>query len=277
LPSFSVTAAKKNVKLDRSGGARSPFTVTNTSAQTLKGRLLTRPSDPASPEWFSIVGEPVRDFAPNTPGQVDVQVDVPPGSPPGSYSFRLDAVSQIDPDEDFTEGPSVAFDVAPPPQPKKPFPWWIVAVVGGVVLLIVIGIVVFLLTRDDSPKATIVSSGAATIPGTFLFDVDTGTVVGIGPTADLIWRQRTTVDRQMAPQNRATIVNLGVTNFDKINVARLSRLNYSTAPIPGNADSTNQLVNGDVFAVHSTDGNFTKVKVVSYGFNLGIQWVTFRT
>jgi hypothetical protein len=33
---------------------------------------------------------------------------------------------------------------------------------------------------------------------------------------------------------------------------------------------------GDVFAVHSNAGNFAKIKVHSYGYNLGVQWVTFR-
>ena len=144
LPSFTVTAAASHVELDSAGAARAPFTVTNTSAQTLKGRLLTRPSEQANPDWFSIGGESVRDFAPNAAEQVVVQLAVPPGSPPGSYSFRLDAVSQIDPDEDFTEGPSVAFEVAPPQTPKKPFPWWIVAVAGAVVLLIIIVVIVLL-------------------------------------------------------------------------------------------------------------------------------------
>jgi len=140
LPSFSVTAAKKKVKLDRSGGARSPFTVTNTSPQTLRGRLLTRPGAAAKPEWFSIVGESVRDFAPNVAAQIVVQLAVPPGTTPGSYSFRLDAVSQVLPDEDFTDGPSVAFEVKPPPQPRKPWLPWALIAVGVLIVLIIIGV-----------------------------------------------------------------------------------------------------------------------------------------
>ena len=127
------------MKLDRSGAARSPFTVTNTSAQTLKGRLLTRPSAPANLEWFSIVGDSVRDFASNVPAQVVVQLNVPPGSPPGSYSFRLDAVSQVLPDEDFTEGPSVSFEIKPPPEPRRPIIPWILIIVGVIILLVIIG------------------------------------------------------------------------------------------------------------------------------------------
>jgi hypothetical protein len=124
-PTFIVTAAGKKVMLDDSGRARAPFTVTNASEQPLKGRLLTRPIEPAKPEWFSIIGESIRDFAPHASEQVIVQLDLPPGSPPGAYSFRLDAVSEVDPDVGFTEGPSIAFDVlaAPPPPKKRLFPW----------------------------------------------------------------------------------------------------------------------------------------------------------
>jgi hypothetical protein len=143
--SFTVTAARQKVKLDSSGAAQAPFTVTNTSVQTRRGRLLEKPRDPAKPEWFSIVGASIRDFVPSAPQEVVVQLRVPPGSPPGSYSFRLDAVSEVAPDEDFTEGPSVAFDVKPP-NSKKPFPWGIVIVVGGVVVVILGAILVVLLS-----------------------------------------------------------------------------------------------------------------------------------
>jgi hypothetical protein len=274
-PSFTVTAAGSRASLDSSGAARVSFTVTNTSAQTLKGRLLTRPSGPAKEEWFSIVGESVRDFAPNASQQAAVELNVPAGTPPGSYNFRLDAVSQVDPDEDYTEGPSVAFEVAAPPPPqKKKFPWWIFAIIGAVVLLIVIGVVVFLLVRGGGSKANVVSSGTGVIHGTFTFDVDTGTEAS--PASDVFWEQINAVARQMRPLNGATLVNLGRVNFDSLTAKRLSKLKYSSAPIPANADPTNQLVEGDVFAVHSKAGNFAKIKVLSYGYNLGIQWVTFR-
>jgi beta-lactam-binding protein with PASTA domain len=162
-PSFTVTAAGQRVNLDKTGAAQASFTVTNASPESHRGRLLTRPRDPAKPEWFSVAGESVRSFAPNAAEQVVVQLDVPAGSPPGSYSFRLDAVSEDDPDEDYTEGPSVAFEVAPPPAPtKKKFPWWILIVVAAVVLLIVIGVVVWLILRDrPKPVPSVVGQPAA--------------------------------------------------------------------------------------------------------------------
>jgi hypothetical protein len=144
---FTVTSAGQRVSLDANGAAQASFTVTNTSTQTLRGRLLARPGDTAKPEWFSIAGETVRQFGPNAAEQVVVQLTVPRTAPPGTYSFRLDAVSEADPDEDFTEGPSVAFDVAAtPPPPKRKIPWWIFAIAGAVVLLIII-VVVILIVR----------------------------------------------------------------------------------------------------------------------------------
>jgi beta-lactam-binding protein with PASTA domain len=154
-PSFTVTTASEKVTLDKSGAARVPFVVTNTSAQALQGQLYAQPLGGAKPEWFTVVGESIRDFAPGEVQQVVVELKVPPvppGTPTASYSFRLDAVSGENPDEDFTEGQSVAFDVkAPPPPEKKKFPWlWILIAVGAVVLLIIIGVVVWLLVRDTS-------------------------------------------------------------------------------------------------------------------------------
>ena len=83
MPSFTVTAAGQRVNLGISGTAQASFTVTNTSTQTLKGRMMTRPSDSASPDWFSVVGETVRDFAPNAEERVVVQLSVPSTAPPG--------------------------------------------------------------------------------------------------------------------------------------------------------------------------------------------------
>ena len=273
MSSFSVTAAGQNVTLDSAGAAKASFTVTNTSPQALRVRLLTRPRDPAKPEWFTVVGESVRDFAPNGTQQVVVELQVPPGTPPGSNSFRLDAVSEDDPDEDFTEGPSVAFEVAAPPPPsKKKFPWWIFAIVGAVVLLIIIGVVVWLVTRgDNGSQGTVVSSGAGLIEKTAKWDADTGTgVPPDAPAADLWWRGTFAGD-ELAPQNTATLVNLGARNFRSITRETLSGLPYTTLPIPDN-----ELFGGDVFAVHTTDGNFAKVLVVSSGPEIGVRWVTFR-
>src|SRR4029077_13498784 len=125
-----------------------------------------------------------------------------------------------------------------------------------------------------------VSSGTAILKGTFSFDFDTGTesVPGnpLAPPFDVFWEQQTAVLRRMAPISPAQIVNLGVVDFSSISADTLASLTYSTTPIDGNNDPTNKLVTGDVFAVQTSQGNYAKVKVLSYGYNLQIQWVTYH-
>lgn len=119
---------------------------------------------------------------------------------------------------------------------------------------------------------SIVSSGAGILHGTFLFDFDTGTE-GSG---DVWWEQVDATVRQMVPQGTAQIVNIGVVDFNSVTPTSLQGLAYSTTPIDGNNDASNQLVNGDVFAVLTNGGNFAKVQVLNYGYDLAIQWVTYQ-
>jgi hypothetical protein len=123
---------------------------------------------------------------------------------------------------------------------------------------------------------TIVSSGTGVLHGTWHFDFDTGTQVTGPPGADVWWEQKTAVLRDLVPQNGAAIANLGHVNFASITPDTLSSLTYSTAPLDGNNDATNQLTTNDVFAVRTSSGNYAKVKVVAYGYDLQLQWVTYH-
>ena len=273
MPSFTVTAAGQRVNLGISGAAQASFTVTNTSTQTLKGRMLTRPADSASPEWFSVLGETERDFGPNAAEQVVVQLQVPQTAPPGSYTFRLDAVSAVDPDEDFTEGPSVAFAVEDQPPPKKKFPWvpwWMVAVAGGVVLLIIIAVVVFLLVRGHETR--VISSGTGAIGANEVFDVESGKAAPRARKADIQWKLFANAwSMAPAPGTNATLSHMGVVDFDSIDGARLKTLAYAPTPL-----SAPQVYPNNVFAVHTGDGNYAKVKVLAFATELGVQWVTYH-
>ncbi len=128
---------------------------------------------------------------------------------------------------------------------------------------------------DLFPSATVISSGTTVLKGTLTFDLDTGTEGGVSG-ADIWWEQMTTVDRQMAPRTAPALLNLGAVDFTNVTAAGLQKLPYSTAPIPGNNDATNKLVNGDVFAVRTQAGNFAKVMVVAYGYDMTIEWVTYQ-
>ncbi len=124
--------------------------------------------------------------------------------------------------------------------------------------------------------AVIASQGSTVLKGTWAFDLDNGTQGGVGPGFDIWWEQMTAVARQMAPQNGARIVNLGTVDFNSVTSDSLQTLTYGTTPIPGNNDATNKLVAGDVFAVLTNQGNYAKVKVVTYGYDLNIQWITYH-
>jgi hypothetical protein len=126
------------------------------------------------------------------------------------------------------------------------------------------------------PLVSVVSQGTIEIKGTWIFDCETGTLGGLGATGDIWWEQINTVKRQMVPQNNAKILNLGVVDFDDLTHAELQNLPYGTAPIIGNNDASNKLVNGDVFAVQTNVGNYTKIKVLHYDYNLKVQWVTYK-
>jgi PASTA domain len=134
---FAITAASERVTVGGDGRGEITFTVTNSSARPLRGQLRVRPLGSTKGEWMSVVGETERVFSPNATQQVVVKVATPPGTPAGKYQFRLDAVSVINPDDDFTEGPTVDLEVKATEAPKKAFPWWIVAAAAGAVILIV--------------------------------------------------------------------------------------------------------------------------------------------
>jgi hypothetical protein len=126
------------------------------------------------------------------------------------------------------------------------------------------------------PSASVLASGTTVLKGTWTFDLDTGTEGGASPDADIWWEQMTAVDRQMAPLNGAGILNLGAVDFAALTATGLQKLPYGTAAIPGSNNATNKLVHGDVFAVRTQAGNFAKVKVVAYGYDMTIRWVTYQ-
>lgn len=123
------------------------------------------------------------------------------------------------------------------------------------------------------PPAATVSSGTATIHGTWYFDFDDGVE---GASGDVFWEQHTATVRSLDPQGGAKIVNLGAVSYTGVTPATLQSLAYGTTPVVGNADATNQLVVGDVFAVLTSAGNYAKAQVLAYGYDLQIKWTTYR-
>ena len=132
-------------------------------------------------------------------------------------------------------------------------------------------------------QAAVISSGSTTVPGSYLFDLDTGTLPLIAPHAgsDFHWEQLSPTTRQISQNSQAPsghFINLGVVNFASITLAQLQSYSYSSAPING-SDVGNLLVPGDVFAVLTDNGNYAKVLVTGefdrlQNNGLPIQWET---
>jgi hypothetical protein len=148
---FSITAATDAIRLDSQGRGTTTFTVSNVSGRARRGRARLIPTDPGQASWLSLDGEAERDFTADGTQQYTVRAAVPPGTPPGRHTFGLDVVSVENPDEEWSQGPKVAFEVPATPPPKKPFPWWILIVV--LALLLVGGLVAWLLKRGGAPEA----------------------------------------------------------------------------------------------------------------------------
>jgi hypothetical protein len=146
----------------------------------------------------------------------------------------------------------------------------------------VIGIMLLAIPVSADPICRpVLSEGSDFVKGTFGADFDYGKFNEPGWSQNDIWWDQegsgtTVLEMMMVPQNGATIVNLGVVDFDAITRLQLRQLTaYSTTPIYAHDNSANQLINGDVFAVLTQDGNYAKVKVLNYGYDITLQWVTF--
>lgn len=161
--SFDITTATNIIKLDNRRHGEITVTVFDKSGQSKRGRVQLATQQPELVKWVSLAGDMERDFQPAGAQQYTLMVNVPPEEQAGTYRFHIDMVGVENPDEDYTAGPVVSFDVpkVDAPQPK-PFPWWIVAV--ALIGLIVVGGTVFFLTQGGTPP----DSDAAKFIGTWI-------------------------------------------------------------------------------------------------------------
>jgi hypothetical protein len=108
--------------------------------------------------------------------------------------------------------------------------------------------------------------------GTYAFDFEAGGEAASNGDADVWWDQETAVNRQLVPWNGAALHSLGVVEYEKLQFDDLTGLTYTTTPITADAEGTNFLPDGAVFAVRTRSGKYVKVQVLSYGYNLTLRW-----
>ncbi len=157
---FAITTASNTVLLNDKRQGQVTFTVNNISGRPLRGRARLVPQNPAVSDWLKIGGDAERDLTIAGTQQYPVQVSVPPQAAAGNYTFRLDMVAVDNPDEDFTQGPSVTFQ-APPPKVAG-FPWWILLVVLALLVLVGGGVALAWHVISGTPTPTATATEVAT-------------------------------------------------------------------------------------------------------------------
>ncbi|HEY8738096.1 MAG TPA: hypothetical protein VIO62_13765, partial [Candidatus Dormibacteraeota bacterium] len=109
--------------------------------------------------------------------------------------------------------------------------------------------------------------------GTYLLDFENCVQ---GGTGDVWWEQIDSVNRMLVPRSGAMLVNMGPVGFDGLTLAALRSLNYGPGSINGSANSFNQLTPGTVVAIKTRHGHYAKMRIDSYGYNLGITSTTYQ-
>jgi hypothetical protein len=162
---FAITSSTDTLPLDKGRGNIS-FTVTNTTSRPLRGRAVPVPLGNTKKEWLTLGGEAERDFSSSGTHQYRIEFVAPEGTPAGKYPFRLDVLSVVNPDEDFTEGPAVTAEIeaTPAPAPPSKFPKWIIPVV--LLVLLVGGVLTWLALRKIPPPNVEVAATPTPTPPT---------------------------------------------------------------------------------------------------------------
>lgn len=137
MPSFfAITPVNHAIKLDPQRRGAFVFTVTNTTGHPIIARARINPQNPSEQSWFNIKDGPQRTYPmDNITEQIEVRIEAPASARSGSYSFHLDVISVEDPDEVFTIGPSVSFEIPPTETGRKTLPWWIIGLSIALLLM----------------------------------------------------------------------------------------------------------------------------------------------
>ncbi|MET0772493.1 MAG: CARDB domain-containing protein [Candidatus Limnocylindrales bacterium] len=248
---FDITAVRATIVLDEGRRAEAVFTVGNATDAPIRGEAVIQPGDGADPSWF-VVDRPERSWEVGESDQVVVAIVVPADVPAGARSFRLriQLVGGV-PEEDFDAGPPLGFDVpptAPPPIPRKPFPWWIVALVLLVIVIVVAG-GVFVATRPSptptpAPSPTAAPTPTPTpaptptpTPGLPNLVIDPGIDV-VTSSEDLVFGERPILITEVT----ATIRNIGQSPAGPFSVRAESGVRSATQAVGGLAPDTSTTV-----------------------------------
>lgn len=119
---FTITADNKPVVINGTEAAELAVSVANTSGKEIQALARIVAIGQTKAEWLTLTGNQERRFPVGGTQQFVVRIAVPEGTQPGKYSLRLNAASVQNPDEEYAEGPAVAFVVEASAAPQEPVP-----------------------------------------------------------------------------------------------------------------------------------------------------------
>jgi len=180
---FAITAATPNVRLNASGQGEFSFTLSNALGRAARARITLVAEGNTQRGWLTVAGDLEKDLPADGTQQLTVKVATPAGTAQGTYSFHVLVSTVTNPDEEYADGPTVSFEVAPSVVPKKPFPWWIVAVAAGAALILVITLVVFTQLRGHSGLHAECNTTDKKCPGNLLCVAKAGSSECLAPVA----------------------------------------------------------------------------------------------
>jgi hypothetical protein len=127
---------------------------------------------------------------------------------------------------------------------------------------------------------SILCSGLNTLQGSSLlsphvFDLEASHDAPSGSVSGDIWWEENGAVRDLNPVGGVKLVSLGTVKYDAVTLDQLKSAAYSSTPINGSTNASNQLVPGTVVAVHTRSGHYAKVQVVSNDHYLVISCTTY--
>jgi hypothetical protein len=146
---FIITTPKVELSLGGDRADEFSLSVSNVTGRPIRASVRIVPTTEAvDPSWFTVSGEAERAFALGATESFVVNVKVPPAVAAGTYAVRCDAVSEDQPQEVFTPGPTITLTVGPPPVKRK-LPVIPIIIAAVVVLALIVGVIVFATRGGD--------------------------------------------------------------------------------------------------------------------------------
>ena len=157
MPTFEIPDGPTTIDAPRAGDPAHPlpaeatavYSVTNTSSDSLDGRLSVVVSGPSKAQWFTIDGDRERTFGAGETQTATIKASFPPDVAGGEYPFRLRVIAVNDPDNDHAEGPMTTARLAAIGEVVIRKSWLWLWILLGVLAAIVIGVVLYFILRPD--------------------------------------------------------------------------------------------------------------------------------